>query len=252
MITWSVPRGVGVVRIYALHARALVAIDRGDFEDAYQQSVAISPAHTAHALWVALELVEAAVRTGRRAEASAHVDALQQAGIAELSPRMELIAAGASAIATSDDEAACQLFEKAITTPDATRWAFDPARIELAYGERLRRTQANSESRRHLAALEVFERLGAEPWASRTRNELRATGLTRSQGHLKRITLTPQEREIASLAAGGLSNKQIGAQLYLSPRTVGSHLYRLFPKLGITSRAALAGQDEPNAADQEV
>ena len=78
MITWSTPRGVGVVRIYALHARALAAIARGDFEDAYQQSVAISPAgvlssHNAHALWVALDLVESAVHTGRTAEASAHV-----------------------------------------------------------------------------------------------------------------------------------------------------------------------------------
>jgi DNA-binding NarL/FixJ family response regulator len=262
MITWATPRGAGVVRSYAHHARALAAIGRGDFEDAYQQSVAISPAgvlasHTAHALCVVLELVEAAVRTGRTAEASAHVAALQQANIAALSPRLGLITAGASALAAPNDDGAFLLFEQAISSPDAARWAFDLARIQLAYGERLRRARATVESRRHLgAALETFERLGAEPWTGRARNELRATGQTRTQGQLKRIILTPQEREIASLAASGLTNKQIGAQLYLSARTVGAHLYRVFPKLGITSRAALrdalAAQDEPLANDPDA
>ena len=91
------------------------------------------------------------------------------------------------------------------------------------------------------AALETFERLGARPWAGRATAELRATGLARpralERGHL---SLTPQEHEIAMLAAGGMSNKQIGQRLYLSPRTVSGHLYRAFPKLGITSRSQIA------------
>lgn len=106
----------------------------------------------------------------------------------------------------------------------------------------LRRGSAGSNTAAdHLAAaLETFERLGAGPWARRAAGELRVTGLAkpraREQDH---VSLTPQEREIATLAAVGLSNKQIGQRLFLSHRTVGAHLYQVFPKLGITSRAAL-------------
>ena len=90
------------------------------------------------------------------------------------------------------------------------------------------------------AAIETFERLGARPWAHRARNELRATGQTKPRvDPYARVPLTPQEGEIASLAAAGLTNKQIAERLFLSPRTVGSHLHRIFPKLGIATRAAL-------------
>ena len=90
------------------------------------------------------------------------------------------------------------------------------------------------------AALDTFDRLGAEPWARRGRRELRATGRTRRHSQdLDAPLLTPQESQIARLAAAGLTNKEIAERLYLSPRTVGGHLYRVFPKLGITSRAAL-------------
>jgi len=98
-----------------------------------------------------------------------------------------------------------------------------------------------TESRSHLTtALETFDRLGARPWADRAATELRATGQTKP----RRIGLptegfTPQEREIAMLAATGLTNKQIGQRLYLSHRTVAAHLHRAFPKLGVTTRAGL-------------
>jgi DNA-binding CsgD family transcriptional regulator len=83
--------------------------------------------------------------------------------------------------------------------------------------------------------------VGARPWATRASNEVRATGLTHrgAAGDRGIGALTAQEHRIAQLAASGLSNKQIGSRLYLSPRTVGAHLYRVFPKLGISSRAAL-------------
>jgi DNA-binding NarL/FixJ family response regulator len=115
------------------------------------------------------------------------------------------------------------------------------ARVQLAYGERLRRMPKMTEARVQLAAaIETFERLGARPWAHRARNELRATGQTKPRvDPYTRVTLTPQEGEIASLAAAGLTNKQIAERLFLSPRTVGSHLHRIFPKLGIATRAAL-------------
>ena len=101
--------------------------------------------------------------------------------------------------------------------------------------------KAPTEARAHLAAaLDTFQRLGVVPWTARAGHELRATGL--SIGHLADngpASLTPQQREIATLAAAGLTNKQIGERLYLSPRTVATHLHQLFPKLGVTTRAAL-------------
>ena len=101
--------------------------------------------------------------------------------------------------------------------------------------------KATTDARAHLtAALDTFQRLGAAPWAARAGSELRATGLT--IGHRAEngpASLTPQQREIATLAAAGLTNKQIGERLYLSPRTVATHLHQVFPKLGVTTRAAL-------------
>ncbi len=113
--------------------------------------------------------------------------------------------------------------------------------MQLLYGERLQRVRSVRESRRQLeAATETFQRLGARPWVQRAANELRAAGQTNSCPNLDGWdALTPQENEIAQLAARGLSNKQIAQRLYLSHRTVGFHLYRVFPKFGVTSRAAL-------------
>jgi DNA-binding CsgD family transcriptional regulator len=194
------------------------------------------------------------VRTSRHAEAAAHVAAIREAGLAALSPRLALLAGGSAAIAATDDSAP-GLFEAALAIPGADRWPFDLARVQLAYGERLRRAQATTEARRHLAAaLGTFERLGARPWADRAAAELRATGQTRPPAEERdRVSLTPQEHQIAMLAAAGLSNKQIGQRLFLSPRTVGGHLHRIFPKLGITSRAALhaALASLPPATDRE-
>ena len=166
--------------------------------------------------------------------------AVRQAGVAAISPRQALISEGAAAIAAPDHEAVA-LFERALAVPGADRWPFDRARIQLACGERLRRMKATTDARVQLtAALDTFQRLGAVPWAARAGNELRATGL--AVGHLADTgpaSLTPQQREIATLAAAGLTNKQIGERLYLSPRTVATHLHQLFPKLGVTTRAAL-------------
>jgi DNA-binding CsgD family transcriptional regulator len=115
------------------------------------------------------------------------------------------------------------------------RWAVG------CYGERLRRARATTEARIQLTvALEIFERLGARPWVTRAASELRAAGRTDPRTTQRdRESLTPQELKIAELAAAGLTNKQIGQRLFLSHRTVGAHLYQIFPKLGVTSRAAL-------------
>ncbi|MFD0574948.1 helix-turn-helix transcriptional regulator [Dactylosporangium darangshiense] len=134
------------------------------------------------------------------------------------------------------------LFEAALSRPDAERWPWEHARIHLAYGQWLRRTRDTTRARLHLrAAIETFDRLRAQPWTQRARNELRATGVagTATRPETRTAALTVQERQIAELAATGLTNKQIGERLFLSHRTVGAHLHRLYPKLGITSRAAL-------------
>ncbi|WP_019071670.1 ATP-binding protein [Streptomyces hokutonensis] len=245
MTLWATPRGVGSYLSCASHARALAALGRGRFEDAYRHACAISRAgelasHVPPALLVVMDLVEAAVRTGRASEATAHATAAREAGIAAISPRLALLVKASEAIAAVDHEA-IGLFEEALAVPGTDRWPFELARVRLAYGERLRRVKSTTEARTRLAdAIDTFERLGARPWTARTGNELRATGLSvGSSGVTGPSSLTPQQREIALLAAAGLTNKQIAERLFLSPRTVAAHLRQLFPKLGVASRAAL-------------
>lgn len=243
---FATPRGVGTALHYARHVDTITDIGRGNFESAYRHAAAVSPAgtlasHAPHALWVAMDLVEAAVRTNRRAEAAAHVRAMRESDMAALSPRLALLAGGSAALCADEDDDAVSLFGMAVAIPGTERWPFDLARVQLAYGERLRRAQANSDSRAPLSmAYDAFSLLGARPWMERAAKELRASGwiAPRAAAARGRI-LTPQEREIADLAAAGLSNKQIAERLYLSHRTVGAHLYQIFPKLGISSRAAL-------------
>ena len=245
IIRWATPRGVGTALHYARHVQTVAALGRGDFESAYQHATAVSPAgvfasHVPHALWVAMDLVEAAIRTGRHAEAASHVCAIREAGIAEISPRLALLAAGAQALCAIEDDAAVHLFESALAIPGVERWPFDLARVRLAYGERLRRARATAQSRVPLRlACDSFAILGALPWTERAAKGLRATGSAVPRTGVDGNLLTSQEREIADLAASGLSNRQIAERLYVSHRTVGAHLYQIFPKLGITSRAAL-------------
>jgi DNA-binding CsgD family transcriptional regulator len=245
MMRWATPRRVGAVHMFARHARGLSALGRSDFEGAYQQLSTISPpgalpAFTAYALKIPLELVEAAVRTGRRAEAQAHVRVMHAASLPSTSGRLALVTTAAAALCASDDDAA-ELFEKAVNLRDADRWPFDLARVHLAYGEHLRRTHAPRAARGHLdTARDAFQQLGARPWITRAAKELNATGHTRQHNdYTSADVLSPQEHEIALMAASGMTNKQIGERLFLSHRTVGTHLYHAFPKLGITSRAAL-------------
>jgi DNA-binding CsgD family transcriptional regulator len=242
---WAAPRGLRSIQNYAWHARALAALGRGDFEEAFQQATLVSPpgtlaSHVPHALWLVMDLVEAAVRTGRHVEAAAHAAAASEGNLAAISSRLALVTYASAAMAAPDGQDAAW-FEKALAVPGADRWQFDLARVQLAYGERLRRSKLTSEARDHLrAARETFQRLRARPWEVRAGNELRATGVSIGRPEtLGPTSLTPQQLEIAQLAAAGLTNKEIGERLFLSHRTVGTHLYQLFPKLGITSRAAL-------------
>ncbi|MBL7260193.1 hypothetical protein JKJ07_38430 [Actinoplanes sp. LDG1-01] len=245
LIRWSTARRAAGVEMFARHALALHHVGQGDFAAAYREAASISPAgslpgHLPQALWVAFDLVESALRTGRRAEAVAHAEALRAAGVTRLSPRLALIAAGATALVAPDDEARTA-YERALSVAHAGRWPFDHARVRLAFGERLRRLSATADARTELlAAADAFRRLAATPWLDRAENELRATGLTRPRrASTEPPVLTRREREIAELAAAGLTNREIGQRLFLSHRTVGSHLYQIFPKLGVRGRAGL-------------
>jgi DNA-binding NarL/FixJ family response regulator len=118
---------------------------------------------------------------------------------------------------------------------------FQRARTALLYGEWLRRKRRRSDARTQLrSALELFRAVGATPWEARAEAELRATGETlRKRDPSTLDELTPQERQIASLVADGLTNRQIASQLFISPRTVDYHLRKVFSKLGIASRTEL-------------
>ncbi|MFC9842683.1 LuxR C-terminal-related transcriptional regulator [Streptomyces sp. NPDC060223] len=208
-------------------------LGRGQFEDAYRHASAVSPAgelasHVPTALFLVMDLVEAAVRTDRHAGAAAHVAAVRGAGIAAISPRLAMIVEASSAIATPRQPGARAVREgprRPRHRPLAVRKGPGSTRLRRAP----RRARSVTEARPPLTdALDTIKRLGARPWSSRTGNELRATGLsTKPAGGIAPASLTPQQREIAMLAAAGLTNKQIGEQLFLSPRTVSAHLYQL-------------------------
>ncbi|MFF7369704.1 ATP-binding protein [Streptomyces tricolor] len=245
IVRWATPRGAFGARFFACHARALAALGNGDFETAYRHARALSRPGTVApyvpiAMWGTMDLVEAALRTGREQEAAAHAAAMRASAMAELSPRLELLVAACEALTTPGEESVA-LFERALALPGPERWPFDTARIRLFHGERLRRLRATTEAREQLTqAMDAFQRLGAKPWVTRAAAELRASGLSAPASvRPGPVALTAQELQIATLAATGLTNKQIAERLYLSHRTIGTHLYQIYPKLGISSRAAL-------------
>jgi DNA-binding CsgD family transcriptional regulator len=246
MDQWGGSRRAEAVRRYAAHVRMLISLTAGDFEEAYLHGATVAPAGSlppfvGQALWMFMDTVEAAVRTGRGDLALDHVRVARAAGLDAVSPRLAMVLLGSAGLAAHDDAEAVLRFGEAMAIDGAERWPFELARIRLYCGERLRRGRAPAEARRHLgAAAEIFVRLGAEPWAERARKELRACGGRAAvPARSGTAALTPQQWEIARLAAAGLSNKEIGERLFLSPRTVSTHLYRLFPKLGVSSRGGL-------------
>jgi DNA-binding CsgD family transcriptional regulator len=203
----------------------------------------VNPRREGHPLlakWALPDVVEAAVRAGRMEEAHDALSAFEEwtshAGAAWARARL----ASCRALLANGDEATAQFEEALHIDPDER--PFDFARVRLLYGEHLRRERRRTDSRVQLrAALEAFEHLQAEPWADRARMELRASGETARKRRPSTIDqLTPQELQIARLVAEGMSNKEVAAQLFLSPRTIDYHLRHVFAKLGITSRTQLA------------
>ncbi|HWM11182.1 MAG TPA: AAA family ATPase [Solirubrobacteraceae bacterium] len=147
----------------------------------------------------------------------------------------------ARAMLADDEREAAESFEEALAA-DLDRWPFWRGRLLLAHGRWLRRRRHVMDSRAPLReARDLFDAIGASNWGDHARSELRASGeRSRRRVPEARDQLTAQELQIAQLAATGLSNREIGQRLYLSHRTISTHLYRVFPKLGITSRSELS------------
>jgi DNA-binding CsgD family transcriptional regulator len=242
---WARATGCGVSETLAHHIRAISASGDEDFERTYFEAATISPAgelapFAPQALWVLFDVVEAAVRTDRLADARAHVAVMRETRVADISTRLALVVTGCRALTAATDQAS-PIFEEALATRGAAGWPFDLGRVKLAYGEHLRLIHHPAEAALQLKdALRTFQDLGATPWERRATAQLRAIGqpAPRATG-TRDAALNAQDLEIARLAASGLTNKQIAQRVNLSHRTVGAHLYRIFPILGISSRAAL-------------
>jgi DNA-binding CsgD family transcriptional regulator len=189
------------------------------------------------------ELVEAASRAGRPELAATALPLLERRAQAAGTGWALGIAARARALATADPAAADASYREAIAHLEPTRMRIELARARLVYGEWLRRENRRVDARAQLrAAHDTLSRVGAEAFAQRARRELSATGETltrRDAAPEARDALTPQEEQIARLAREGHSNPEIGAQLFISPRTVEYHLRKVFTKLGISSRREL-------------
>jgi DNA-binding CsgD family transcriptional regulator len=226
------------------HARAIVALAGGRHADAYEHlrrlhDRADPSYHYFMRCFSVCDLAEAAVHSEQGAAVAPIIAELE--AMAAETPSPLLLAGLAYARAVLAGDHACEAdFESAARATSA--WPFLRARTDLAWGMWHRRRRHMTDSRAPLrAARDAFEALGTAPWSERARQELRASGeQSRRRTPDARDELSAQELQIAHMAADGLTNREIGQRLFLSHRTVSSHLYRIYPKLSITSRSELA------------
>ncbi|MGK5555510.1 helix-turn-helix transcriptional regulator [Actinomadura kijaniata] len=195
--------------------------------------------HQNQAVYFAADQVEAAARTGEPERAAEPLARFAEWAAAARLDWADAVLARCRALLSGRE----QHFTAALRLHGPRERPMERARTELLYGEWLRRQRRKKDARTHLrAAVEIFQRLGARPWADRAAAELRAAG---DSGAVPapadgRGDLSPQELQIVRLAVTGLTNREIGARLFISPKTVSYHLYRAFPKLGVSSRVELA------------
>ena len=221
-------------------ARGDVAVAADWLEPAAQMLVQ-GGVHHLNLFRVHADLIEAQSRANRRDDAERNLARLQED--AKLTGSVWEAATGARCRGLlADDVEAVDAFVEALQLHENDPDQFERARTVLCYGERLRRLRRRRDAREHLhEALETFERIGARPWAERARAELRASGeRLRRRGTAAHERLTPQELQVSLAAADGLTNKEIGARLFLSPKTVEFHLSRAYRKLDVSSRVELA------------
>jgi len=231
----------------------LAALAQGTYVTAYAQLSRLfaadgTPLHHHFSYLAVADLAAAAVRAERRLEARTLLErALARVDPAP-GPRLEQLTARARGLLAEPDSAEAH-FAAPLADPTGDTWPFERAQLQLDYGEWLRRQRRINEAKPVLVtALETFRRLGAAPWTRRAESELRACGVTvkapqDAPGALD--GLTAQQREIVVLAGHGLTNAEIADRLFLSPRTVASHLYRTYPKLGIAGRRQLRDIVDP-------
>jgi len=231
----------------------LAALAQGTYVTAYAQLSRLfaadgTPLHHHFSYLAVADLAAAAVRAERRLEARTLLERVLARLAPAPGPRLEQLAARARGLLAEPDSAEAH-FAAPLADPTGGTWPFERAQLQLDYGEWLRRQRRINDAKAVLVtALETFRRLGAAPWTRRAESELRACGVTvpapqDAPGALD--GLTAQQREIVVLAGHGLTNAEIADRLFLSPRTVASHLYRTYPKLGIAGRHQLRDIIDP-------
>jgi DNA-binding CsgD family transcriptional regulator/tetratricopeptide (TPR) repeat protein len=241
------PSESGLIAARARQVSGIAALGDGAHITAYDQLRQMfgpdgNPLHPVVSYLGLADLAAAAVRADRRIEGRDVVErALGHLG-GTPSPRLEQVIARARGLLTGPAEAGAH-FGRALSDPEGDRWPFERAQLRLDYAEWMRRRRRINEAKPLLiAALETFRGLQAKAWAQRAETELRACGVSVHAAPTVPAALaelTPQQRESVFLAGSGLTNREIGDRLYLSPRTVASHLYRSYPKLGISGRHQL-------------
>lgn len=193
------------------------------------------PLH-AYASYLALaDYAEAAVLTGRIHQARAHLSRIVGHLPGSAGPRLTQLVAHADAVLNPDTAGA--RYGEALADPAGNRWPFERARLRISYAGWLRRHRRRRDCQHQLAAaLTVMQDLGAAPWVDLCTRELRAAGVRPQSSSVQTGTLSSQEHNVVYLVSEGYTNPQIATILNLSVRTVSNHLYRSFPKLGVTSR----------------
>jgi DNA-binding CsgD family transcriptional regulator len=231
----------------ARHAAGLAALAQGSYLAAYAQLSQLfaadgTPLHHHFSYLAIADLAAAAARAERHLEARTLLERALARVDSEPGPRLGQLAARACGLLAEPADAEAH-FAAPLADPAGGTWPFERAQLQLDYGEWLRRQRRINDAKPVLgAALETFRRLGAAPWTRRAEAELRACGMTAQvpSATLGALDgLTAQQREIITLAGRGLTNGEIADRLFLSPRTVASHLYRSYPKLGIAGRHQL-------------
>jgi len=243
--------GVG----WAVHALTVLDLQHGHYDSAVDRLRTAATGPARHSISLQLhtlpDLVEAATRLGALAEAADATARFTDWAQATGRPWALAVAERCAALLALGEDADPS-FERALELHAADRHPIEHGRTHLLYGEWLRRRQRRAEAAAQLnAAREVFHRLGAIGWQRRADDELRAAGYsgTAPDQSDPLASLTPQERQVVRLAATGMSNRDIAARLFLSPRTVGYHLYKAYPKLGVGSRTELTAMLKQTDAD---
>jgi enoyl-CoA hydratase/carnithine racemase/DNA-binding CsgD family transcriptional regulator len=239
------PAECGLVAARARRALGVAALADGSYLQAFTQLRGLfsedgTPLHNYASYLGVADLAAAAVRADRRMEGSGIIEHALSRLDGGASARLEQLIARARGI-LADPGGTQAHFGPALADPAGDQWPFERAQLRLDYGEWLRRRRRINDAKPVLTqALGTFRRLGARSWARRAQAELRASGVAGAPAEPDALgELTPQQRQIVRLASDGLTDREIGDRLFLSPRTVSSHLYRSYPKLGVASRHQL-------------